>query len=324
MDSTLLIWILVFLTGFMFVEFLASALAGSRRGRAHAQRRLHELFVRVHASEAAESVSILREQQGLRVGLLGAALERVRVMKPLELLLYRAGRPIGLGQFLLLSAGLAVGGLLLADVLLGASALGPACSLAGLLPLVYVYVAKRRRMRRFEALLPEALDLLARALRAGHAMSASLQMVGQELGEPIGPEFAQVAEEIQYGLDMHHALANLSHRVDIEDMPFFVTALVIQRETGGNLAEIIDNLGSVIRARHATQGKIRALTAQTRWSANILLCAPFVFVGLMSLFSPHYIEPLFTTRAGNVLCVVATLMVLVGYALCRRVGVVKV
>ena len=107
-------------------------------------------------------------------------------------------------------------------------------------------------------------------------------------------------------------------------MPFFVTALMIQRETGGNLAEIVDGLGRMIRERQAMNGKIRAVTAQTRWSANLLLLAPFAFAGAMTLLRPQYVAPLWETRAGNAIAIAALVMVSVGFTLCRRLGVVKV
>lgn len=312
--------LLVFLTAAMLAEFGLSALTGHRQRR-RAARRLREIAQRVPAPESAEAVSLLRERYGearerARLALVG------RPLAALELLLYRAGHPFGPGRFLLLSAGVAgLGVLLLSGFSASAAPLG---ALAGLLPFAGLAVRKRQRMRRFEAMFPEALDLLARALRAGHALSSALRMVGDELPDPVGPEFRVVAEEIQFGLDVRFALANLAHRVDVPDIPFFVTALMIHRDTGGNLAEIMDGLAHVIRERHKMYGKIRAFVAQTKWSANILLVFPYAFVGFMALFRPDYVKPLFTTQPGHMILALATLLVLAGYALCRRVGVVRV
>ena len=240
---------------------------------------------------------------------------RLRVLDPLKLLLYRAGQPLTPGQFLLVSLLLAGAGGFVGYVVLTDPRLGLALPAAGLLPLLAVWRRKQARMERFELMLPEALELLCRALRAGHALSSGLQMVGDELDDPIGTEFSQVADEVRFGLDLPQALTNLVHRIDLPDLPFFVTALVIQRETGGNLAEIIDGLARVIRERHTTQ---------TRWSANILLLAPFVFTGAMTVLRPDYIAPLWETRPGNWIAGLATVMVLVGYVACRRVGTVRI
>lgn len=323
-SPTALVWILAFLAAFTFVEFVFFASGGLRsRRRARLRRRLSELGLRLHAGEAREEVSLLRREEGREPGRIGALLSRLPGREPLELLLYRAGRPLGTGAFLLLSLGLSVLGLAYGSVLEDARYMFVLPAL-GLLPLAYVWLRKRRRMRRFDEILPEGLDLLARSLRAGHAVSVGLQMVGDEIPDPVGTEFAQVAEETRFGLDLNLALINLAHRIESPDVPFLATALLIQRETGGNLAEILDNLARIIRERRATYGKISALTAQTRWSANILFAAPVAFLAIMTFFNPDYVEPLYSSPAGNSMLMVAVVMTVVGYALCRRLGVVRV
>ena len=323
--SSSLIWIFAFLAAFMFVEFVFFASSGLRAQRQkHLRRRLGELGLRLHAEESHEEVSLLRVERGDAEGPIATLLAATPGRESLELLLYRAGRPCGLAAFLILSlalggAGAAYGWGVLSDPRI---ALGLAA--AGLLPLALVWMLKRRRVERFEQLLPEGLDLLARSLRAGHAVSTGLQMVGDEIPDPVGTEFAQVAEETNFGLELNQALANMAFRVDSPDVPFLVTALLIQRETGGNLAEILDNLAHIIRERRATYGKISALTAQTRWSANILLVAPFAFLGVMSVFRPDYVEPLYATPVGNTMLIAAVVMTVVGYLVCRRVGMVRV
>jgi tight adherence protein B len=319
---TPLIWTLVFLAAFMFVEFLALATAGVRsRGRERSRSRLRELALRLHPKSAEEHISILREHQPL-----GARLRATRApfMERLDLLLYRAGQPFGLTRFLVLSGACALAGSVLGNLILHEPLLGIAFTGFGLLPFFAVLMKKRSRMKKFEVMFPEALDLLARSLRAGHALTAGLQMIADELEDPIGTEFGQLAEEIRYGLELNVALSNLNFRIDVPDMPFFVTALLIQRETGGNLAEVVDNLSAIIRARHSTYGKIRAMVAQMEWSANILLVAPFAFLIAMSMTTPDYIAPLFETDKGNTILMTAMAMVGVGYVVCRRVGVVRV
>lgn len=317
----IVIYSLILLSTVMFVEFLLLAIDAyrSRKG-ARARTRLADLATRLRSQDAAKKTTILREEWGMSSGWSA----RLPILEQLSLLLYRAGRPLSLPEFLWLSLALGIGGLFLGFALLGDPRMAAALFASSLLPLLWVWRRKHARMRAFERMLPEALELLSRALRAGHAVTPSLHMVGNELGDPVGTEFALIAEEIRLGLDVPAALSNLAHRIDVADLPFFVTALMIQRETGGNLAEIVDSLAAVIRERHGTEGKIKSLTAQTRWSANVLLLAPFGFVLMMKIMRPDYVAPLFETIPGRFIAGMATLMVLVGYALCRRLGVVKI
>ncbi len=322
---TPLIWTLVFLAGFAFVQAIGFALAGARlRQRGRTRERLRRLSAQVSSQDAASELSILLEGSGERRGPLARATQRLGLLEPMELLVYRAGRPLELRTLVVLTLLSALAGGLLAGSLEPRGPLALAGLLGGLPIWIWLWRRKRKRMQLFESQLPEALDLLSRSMRAGHALTAGLQMVGEELDEPVGPEFALVGEEVRMGLDLPLALGNLAHRIDVPDMPFFVTALLIQRETGGNLAEIVDNLGRVIRERHATHGKIRSLTAQTRWSANILALAPFGFLALMSWANPSYLEPLFETPTGHGMLALATAMVGVGFAACRRAGGVQV
>ena len=267
--------------------------------------------------EVDEDSSILRPAEGGAIGLLPQ-------LRSLELLLQRAGMPLRLNEFLLVSLlfaaiGLGVGTLALRSVPAGIGLVS-----AGLLPLAYVGVRKRKRMRLFEEQFPEALELFTRSLRAGHSMTMGFQMVGEELPDPVGTEFAQVEREISFGLETRVALANLQDRVDVSDVPFFAVAVLVQQETGGNLVEILDNLTQVIRERLKFHGKVRALTAQSQMSANILAVVPFVMLSLMYLMNPSYIAPLWETRSGHIMAGVGAVMIVVGYALCKRLAVVRV
>jgi tight adherence protein B len=200
--------------------------------------------------------------------------------------------------------------------------------LAGLLPLWHIGRLRANRMRKFEEQFPEALDLLTRAMRAGHSLTFGLQMVGDELPDPIGSEFAQVAEEIKLGRELRVALGNLVYRVEAGDLPFFVTAITIQRETGGNLAEVLEKLGSLIRDRFALYGKVHALTAIGKASANLLAMMPVMLVLLLYTCGGEggraYVEPLFTSSTGMMMGAMALALVIVGYILCRRVAQIEV
>jgi tight adherence protein B len=181
-----------------------------------------------------------------------------------------------------------------------------------------------KRTLEFEKQFPNALELLIRALRAGHSLNLGLQMVGEELPDPIGSEFAQVAEEIHLGNDVQSALANLAFRVDSVDLPFFVVAVTIQQETGSNLAEVLENLAQVIRERFKIHGKVRSLTAMGRGSANLLAVWPLVMVGSLYTVNRSYIAPLWETEGGHTMALIAAIMIAVGYFLCRKMATIRV
>ena len=156
-------------------------------------------------------------------------------------------------------------------------------------------------MKKFERQFPEALDLMARSLRAGHAFSGGLQMVAQEFDDPMGAEFLRVMNEINYGSPVDQALKNLTHRIDVKDLTFFTVSVIMQRETGGNLAAILESIARLVRERFKLQGKIRALSAEGKLSAIILLALPFFVALALSIINPTYLTGL-TKRSCSARC----------------------
>ena len=216
----------------------------------------------------------------------------------LKLLLYRAGAPMTVTRFVILSA-LLGGGLFLAAAWMTDSVRAVPALLAGGLPWITVSRKARARMREFEEQLPDALELLTRSLKAGHALGSGFQMVGDELADPIATEFGLVAEEIRLGLEIREALENLGHRVDNSDLPYFTTAVLIQRQTGGNLAELLDKLGNLLRERQQFGGRVRALTAQGRGAATFLALWMPAIVALIWMVAPGYLAPLIENTWGH-------------------------
>ncbi len=161
-------------------------------------------------------------------------------------------------------------------------------------------------------------------MRAGHSLTAGLQMVGQEIADPVGTEFSHVAEEVKLGQDVRQALAGVAYRIDTPDLPFFITAITIQRETGGNLAEVLEKLGHVIRERFKLYGKVRALTAIGRASANLLAVWPVVMVAGLYAVNPGYVAPLWEDEQGHLMVFAAVVLVIVGFLIARRMAVIKV
>ena len=178
-------------------------------------------------------------------------------------------------------------------------------------------------MLAFEEDLPEALDLICRALRAGHALLSGFRMVADELEDPVAAEFSVLSEELALGLDLEQALVKFCHRIDIPDLYLFSTAVLIQRETGGNLAEIMEKLGYVIRERFKFYGKVRSMTALNRGAALILLLSPPAFAVLMYQVAPDFVGNLWLTEEGRFIGTIATVMTVTGYLLARRTAVVE-
>ena len=169
---------------------------------------------------------------------------------------------------------------------------------AAFLPFAYVQWKRRRRLRRMEQQLPDALDLVGRAMRAGHALPSGLHMVGQEMVDPIANEFRITNDEINFGVSMQQALTNLSERVPITDVRYFVVAVLVQREAGGNLTEVLDNLSKLIRNRLKFHAKIRVLTSEGRMSAWLLGCLPFAMALLLNFANHDFIAVLWTDPIG--------------------------
>jgi tight adherence protein B len=192
--------------------------------------------------------------------------------------------------------------------------------------LPYAFLVNRRsaRMKVFEEQFPEALDLLSRALRAGHAFQTVLGMVGDELKEPIGPEFKKTFDQQNYGLPLRDALNQLADRVSVLDVRFFVTAVLIQRETGGNLSEVLDNLAHVVRERFKIQRQVRVHTAHGRFTAFVLLSLPAVLAIALTMLNPEHMSPLFHERMGQMLLMGAMVMQAIGFVWISKVIKIEV
>ncbi len=201
----------------------------------------------------------------------------------------------------------------------------PVGSLLGLaLPFVVLNYKRGKRLRVFEEAFPEALDLIARALKAGHAFATGLKMVADEMEEPVGPEFRKTFDEQNFGLPLKDALDNLTHRVPIIDVRFFATAVLIQRETGGNLSEILENLAHVVRERFKILRQVRVYTAHGRMTGYVLLALPAVLCIALAFINPDHMNLLFRERMGQMLLLSAIVMQVIGYLWIRQVVKIEV
>lgn len=244
--------------------------------------------------------ALLKERMFSQVPVIERLLLSLPRAKRLDQFILQSGRDWPVSRLLLGS--LAVGLLtyaLLWVLLLQPFLLALSGALAvGLLPWLHLIRLRNKRMTKLELQLPEALDLMGRALRSGHAFPSALQMVGEEMPDPIACEFRAVHDEVNFGVSLQQALTNLTERVPLTDLRYFVVSVLIQRESGGNLTEVLGNLSQLIRARLKLLAKVRVLTSEGRLSAWILALMPFVLAALMNTFNPKFMSPLWTDPIG--------------------------
>ena len=200
-----------------------------------------------------------------------------------------------------------------------------AAALVGLmLPLLVLRQRRKRRMKQFEEQFPDALDLLSRAIRAGHAFTTAMGMVASEAPDPIGPEFRKTYDEQNFGLPMKEALNNLATRVPLLDVRFFVTAVLIQRDTGGNLAEILDNLSYVVRERFKVLRQVRVYTAHGRFTGYVLIALPPALAAVLMFINPEHMGLLFTERMGHTMLTFAVVLQIIGFIWIKKVVKIEV
>jgi len=269
---------------------------------------------------AEEALALVRDEQLSDIPALDALLRRSTRVSALQKTLAQAGLTMRAGNFLGMCAlsGIAatVGAYLLSKRV---EAAWVAMLIGFVLPYSYVSFRRNKRFEKFEELFPEAIDTLARAVRAGHAFTTALEMITAEVAEPVAGEFRQLFEEQKFGMPVRDALLNLTDRVPLVDVKFFVTAVMLQRETGGNLAEILDNLSYVIRERFKIQRQVRVYTAQGRLTMALLMGMPPIIVVTMLVLNPGFIHPLFADPIGHTLLVAGITLQTVGYFVIRKI-----
>jgi tight adherence protein B len=243
----------------------------------------------------------------------------------LRMLFEQANVTMSVPMFLGISAGLAVAGLALPSVAGFSVALAPVMALfLAILPMIWLLFKRKRRLSKFGAQLPEALELIARALRAGHSLAAGFNLVANEMSDPIGGEFSRTFEEQNLGKPLEEALNDLTKRVPNLDLKFFVTAIVLQRQTGGDLAEILDKIGYLIRERFKIWGQVQALTGEGRLSGVVLLALPPVLFVVVYRMNPDYLMLLFTDDLGKKMLVAGVITQLLGALVIRKIVNIRV
>lgn len=291
--------------------------------RRRLDRRLKDVTLGIAATDE-EAALVMRQSEGAMLAV-DQLVSRVRGGNWLKALVEQSGCRTTPGAVIVMTIGLGVGAGLLAGLLAAQPYVPPIAGLAAaVLPLTYLMNRRSARLRVFEEHFPEALDLMSRALRAGHAFQTSLGMVADEMETPIGPEFRKTFDQQNFGLPLRDALAQMTERVPLLDMRFFVTAVLIQRETGGNLSEILDNLAHVVRERFKIRRQIRVHTAHGRFTAFVLLALPAALAVVLSYLNPEHMEPLLRDRLGHMILIVAMIMQAIGFFWIRRVIKIEV
>jgi tight adherence protein B len=325
-----IITILVFVVVALGV-FVVASLLDQRSAQARLLRERLATVQEAAAHQPSQDLALLRDEMLSKIPALDNLLRRSTRISNLQPFLEQANLRIRAGNILMLCAvsavALGVLGFLLAGSLPPNQALlfaAVGLVLGGFLPYSYASYRRTKRFQKFEELFPEAIDTLARAVRAGHAFTTALELIANELSEPIASEFRKLFEEQKFGLPVRDALMNLAERMPLVDVKFFVTAVMLQRETGGNLAEILDNLSYVIRERFKIMRQVRVYTAQGRLTMMLLMGLPPVIVITMLLTSPAFIRPLFYDPIGHVLVVAGVVLQTLGYFVIRKIIQIQV
>jgi tight adherence protein B len=267
------------------------------------------------------SISVARAPERLsHIPVLESMLaRRMNIIAPLQQLLVESGLKMTVGTFVLATlvtgGGVAVLVWMVFHVLVAAIAFGLVAAIA---PFAYVRFKRTKRLQMFEEQFPEAIDLIARALRAGHALTTGLGMVAEEIPAPVGEEFKRLYDEQNFGMSLPDAMREMAKRVPVLDARFFVTAVLTQREAGGNLSEVLDNLSSVMRERFKLKRQIRVASAHGRISAWVLSFLPPALAGVLFLLSPNFMKVLWEDPWGVQLLLVAMTLQLVGSFIISR------
>jgi tight adherence protein B len=320
----LLIALLVFLV-VALATFAVLSLLDQRRDQARLIKDRLATVQKAPERGPDEELALLRDEQLSKIPALDMLLRRSARVSAMQDSLLQAGMKYRAGNFLALCAVVGVLAGITVVLLTKNPAIGWAALVIGaFLPYAVVSYRRQKRFEKIETLFPEAIDTLARAVRAGHAFTTSLEMISNETSEPLASEFRKLYEEQKFGMPVRDALMNLTQRVPLVDVKFFVTAVMLQRETGGNLAEILDNLSYVIRERFKIQRQVRVHTAQGRLTMALLMAMPPTVVAILYVFSPDFVQPLFHDPVGHILLVGSITLQTVGYFVIRKIIKIQV
>ncbi len=320
MSLSVLTFITVLAGSFVLLVGTMSTAPGSKLTR----RRINAIQDSAREPEAS-GFKMKLGQQRRRLTYLNGTLERLRIVERLDAFLIQADSKMGAGGCILALIAAAIVPTAVVLVGGGSALAAMAAAPAGVAALCgWLRMRRLRRIRHFDAVLPDAIDLFARALGAGHSVGSALEMVGEQSPEPLGAEFAQAFQQQRLGLPFRDALTQMSERMPSRDLYFLITAILIQKETGGDLTEILDRTAHVIRERVRIAGEVRTRTAQGRLTGWILALLPVVMLVLINLVNPGYSDVLFHDPQGRHWLYLGAGLIVVGGLIIRKIVDVKV
>ena len=309
-----------------FIAALAIFLVGAWIEARNTQARLlRERLGDSQEPTTNDNLELLRDEMLSKIPAFDSILRRSERASMLQKVLDQAGLDIRVGNFFILCSACGIGVGLILMLTTGILPLAWVGLIIGLVtPYSYASVMRTRRFAKFEEIFPQAIDTLGRAVRAGHAFTSALEMISDEIPEPVATEFRKLFEEQKFGMPVRDALMNFVDRVPLVDVKFFVTAVMLQRETGGNLAEILDNLSYMIRERFKIMRQVRVYTAQGRLTMGLLMMLPPIIIAIMLFMNPGFIKPLFTDPMGHAMIAGGITLQTIGYFVIRKIIQIQV
>lgn len=286
-------------------------------------KRVEEFARKTTQQRESKIPFVIKNDQLSQIPWFNRVLEKFNVSQKLQRLLDQAGSSLKVGNLILRMVILGLAGFtvtLITDSLI--LKIITVVSLSSL-PLLQITMQSKSRLKAFIREFPDTIDMMKSAIQAGHAFNQAIQLVGNESPDPIGVEFKKTFEQYNLGIDLREALLRLSERINSLDLKLFVTAVLLQRETGGNLTEILEKISYTIRERFKLMGQIKTYTAQGRMSAWIIGLLPIIFILLISTLNPNYLTPLFHDKIGHYLILLATLLQVIGFLVVRKIVKIK-
>jgi tight adherence protein B len=308
----------IFVTVFLLSQSLIVPVFGeSRQARKKMKQRLNE--IESELGQASFS-SLLREKYLRELSPLERALERLPFMESLSGFIEQAGHKVLAHRLAILAGGLAAAGGVAGWIFARHPvAVVVAAGVAGALPFIKISMDRTKRLQQFEEQLPEAIDMMKRALRAGHPFSGAIKLIGEEMQEPLAKEFQTTFADLNYGNDVRRAMLGLLQRVPSVPVMAFVTSVLVQKETGGNLAEILGQISDVIRGRFKLERKIKTMSAEGRMSTWVLALVPLVLFAVIWVTTPEYLPTLINDPLGQMLIVYGLVSGVIGIFWIRRI-----
>jgi tight adherence protein B len=319
---------MILILTFAFTMAVTVALVLTASGQSAARKTVHLRLAAIHAKTAAEQSGAIELTVKNKRGLgdrIGERLHNYRFGESLERLIVHAGSSMTVGRVLIVSAFLALATALIAYFMTDMWLVAVPAGAAGAFALYGLLLLQRaRRLDKFNAALPDAIDLMARALRAGHSMSSSIEVIAEQSPEPLAGEFALCFQQQKFGIPFRDTLLEMGERTPSDDLQFLITAVLIQKETGGDLTDILDRTTAVIRDRVRIAGEVKTKTAQGRMTGWILSLLPVILIAIINLIDPGYSHILFYDPLGQKLLAAGGVMILIGGFIIGRIVDIKV